>query len=287
MKLGVITDGISRDFAYALSVMDEYDLPYAELQFLWDKEVGDLDVEERKRALELIKKHDNQVSCISRHLFAGLPMTTRAGDGTHLEHMDGLKRCIEMSHEFDCRLVRIMSGRKEMILWGSHGAERWNVAEGAWESCLALIAPAIELARAEKITLVVETGNGSMVNSCYTACKLIDDLNADDVLKVLWDPGNSCWAHETAYPDAYELIKDDYLGHIHIKDVRVDTPRSHLEVCQMGKGQLADSFEPIATALRHDGYDGVISLESVYHPGNGDFEAGFRLCVETFKRLFG
>jgi sugar phosphate isomerase/epimerase len=55
----------------------------------------------------------------------------------------------------------------------------------------------------------------------------------------------------------------------------------------MGDGQLAPHFAPIARALRADGYDGVISFESVYHPGNGDFEAGFRECVNTFKDIFG
>ena len=59
-----------------------------------------------------------------------------------------------------------------------------------------------------------------------------------------------------------------------------------LEVRRMGEGQLADLFAPIAAALRADGYDGVVSFESVYHPGNGDFEDGFRLCVEHFKNLF-
>ena len=33
MKLGVICDGISRDLAHAIDVMDEFDLEYAELQF--------------------------------------------------------------------------------------------------------------------------------------------------------------------------------------------------------------------------------------------------------------
>ena len=46
MKTGVITDGISLDFEHALSVMDEYGLEYAELQFVWDKEVGFLEHEE-------------------------------------------------------------------------------------------------------------------------------------------------------------------------------------------------------------------------------------------------
>ena len=34
MKIGVITDGISRDFEHALKVMDEFGLEYAELQFV-------------------------------------------------------------------------------------------------------------------------------------------------------------------------------------------------------------------------------------------------------------
>jgi sugar phosphate isomerase/epimerase len=287
MKLGVITDGISRDFAHALAVMDEYDLAYAELQFLWEKEVGDLDADERGRALELVKKHGKTVSCISRHVFGGMPMSTKVGDALHSKHMDGLKRCIEMAHQFDCPLVRIMSGKKEMILWGAHGAEKWNVAKGAWDALLPLVAPAIELARAEGVTLVVETGNGTMVNSCWTGCRLIDDLDAKGVLKILWDPANNCWAHETAYPDGYETMLGGYLGHIHIKDVQADTPKAFLEVREMGKGQLAEQFRPMAEALKRDGYDGVISYESVYHPGNGDFEAGFRSCIGTFKEIYG
>lgn len=287
MRLGVITDGISRDFAHALKVMDEFGLDHAELQFLWDKEVGDLDADQRRRALELLRQHGKRVSCISRHVFAGLPMSTKAGDALHTQHMEGLKRCIDMAHQFDCRLVRIMSGKKEMILWGSHGAEQWNVAKGAWDGLLPLIAPAIELAKSEGITLVVETGNGTMVNSCYTGRRLIDDLDAKSTLKILWDPANNCWAHETAYPDGYELMKGGYLGHIHIKDVYADTPRAYLEVREMGKGQLADQFQPLADALRRDGYDGVISYESVYHPGDGDFESGFRRCIGVFKDIFG
>ena len=288
MKLGVITDGISRDFAHALGVMDGFGLGYAELQFLWDKEVGNLDAGERRRALELLERHRKRVCCISAHLFAGVPAaTTRPGDALHSEHMDWLGRCIDMAHEFGSPLVRIMGGRKEPILWGSHGAERWNVAKGAWDGLLALLAPAVELARSEEVTLVVETGNGGMVHSAYTGRRLIDDLDARDALRVLWDPANACWGHETAYPDGYRQLQGGYLGHLHIKDVLVDTPRSHLEVRELGTGQLADQFGPIADALRSDGYDGVVSLESVYHPGDGDFEAGFRASIGTFRSVFG
>lgn len=286
MKLGVICDGISRDLSHALSVMQEFGLEYAELQFIGDTEVGDHTSQEIASIKSLLEKHNTPVSCLSRHVFAGMSTANKPGDTLHIKHMDALKRVIEMAHSLDAPLVRIMTSKKEQILWGHNGAERWNVAHGAWDSLPPLIAPAVELARSENIKLVVETGNGTMVNSNYTARKLIDELDAKDTLQVLWDPGNNCWCHELAYPDGYNEVKGGYLGHVHIKDVFVDTPKATLEVREMGRGQLADLFQPMAAAMRSDGYDGVVSFESVYHTGDGDFENGFRRCVEQFKTHF-
>lgn len=287
MKLGVICDGISRDLAHALDVMDAFGLQFAELQFVGDKEVGDHSPAEVAQIKTLLRENEKDVSCLSRHVFAGMTTANAPGDALHSHHMDALRRVIEMAHELGSPLVRIMTNKKEQILWGHNGAEKWNVAHGAWDKTLELIAPAVEVARDAGITLVVETGNGTMVNSNYTARRLIDDLDAKDVLKVLWDPANNCWCHERAFPDGYEEIRNGYLGHLHIKDVLVDTPRATLTVTRLGEGQLADQFQSMADALRSDGYGGVISLESVYHPGNGDFEAGFRLCAERFKAIFG
>ena len=287
MKLGVICDGISRDLRHALGVMHEFGLEYAELQFVGEHEVGDHSQAQIAEIKSLLDGFGKPVSCLSRHIFAGLTTANRPGDAAHTGHMDALKRVMHMAHELGSPLVRIMTSKKEQILWGHNGAEKWNVAKGAWDTLPPLIAPAVELARAEGLTLVVETGNGTMVNSNYTARKLIDDLDAKDVLKVLWDPANNCWCHETAYPDGYNEVRDGYLGHIHIKDVQVDTPRATLEVREMGKGQLADQFAPMAEALRADAYDGVVSFESVYHPGNGDFEAGLRRSIGLFKDTFG
>lgn len=287
MKLGVICDGISRDLGRSVEVMDEFGLDYAELQFVGDTEVGDHSAAEISEIDLLLRDRGKRVSCLSRHVFAGMTKDNKPGDDLHTKHIDALKRVIDMAHVVGSPLVRIMTPKKEQILWGSNGAEKWNVAHGAWDAMLPLIAPACDLARDAGITLVVETGNGTMVNSNYTAGKLIDDLGAKDVLKVLWDPANNCWCHENAWPDGYDAVRGGYLGHVHIKDVHVDTPRATLKVCEMGKGQLAPMFSPIASALRADGYDGVISFESVYHPGDGDFESGFRNSIGLFKEIFG
>lgn len=53
-----------------------------------------------------------------------------------------------------------------------------------------------------------------------------------------------------------------------------------------GDEQMIDQFQPLADALNSDGYDGMISYENVYHPGDGDFENGFRSCYPVFKEIF-
>ncbi|MDX8440235.1 sugar phosphate isomerase/epimerase family protein [Mesorhizobium australafricanum] len=287
MKLGVITDGISRDLEHALKVAREFDLNYAELQFVWDKEIGDHDKTELAKIKSLLDAHGMKVPCISRHIFTGgtLQMSTKTTDAVYQGQLDSLRRCIAVAKELGSPLVRIFSGRKEMILFGKNGAEQWNVAKGAWDALPGLIEPAVKIAEEEDITLVVETGNGTMVNSSWTAAKLIDAIGSPR-LKVLWDSANNCYAHERMFPEGYEVIRGK-IGHIHIKDVVVDTPKATLEVREMGKGQLADQFEPAANALRADGYDGVVSFESVYHPGNGSYEDGFRACIGRFKEIFG
>jgi sugar phosphate isomerase/epimerase len=286
-KLGVITDGISRDFERALQVTTDAGLEYAELQFLWDKEVGDLNDEETAKAKHLIEKFGVQVSCISRHNFVGMIVgQTEIGDENYETHFAGLKRCIAMAKEFNCPLVRIMSFRRDMILFGKGGAEHWVVATGAWDKLVSLLKPAVQLAEQEGITLVLETGNNAMVPSAWLGRKLVDDMGSDR-LKILWDPGNSLYANEPPHPDGYEALRGGYLGHFHIKDANVDMPKALVEFCEMGTGQMAPSFEPIAQGLKDDGYDGVISLESVYRPDGGTFEDGFKASVGLFKRVFG
>ena len=286
-KLGVITDGISRDFEHALGVMTEAGLEYAELQFIGEKEVGDFDDNDVANVQTLIEKYQVQVSCISRHNFAGMLVgAVEVGDANHQKHMDGLQRCIDLAKAVNCDLVRIMSFRREMILFGTAGAEHWIVSKGSWDKLVQLLRPAVQLAEDQGVTLVLETGNNAMITSGFLGRKLLDEMGSDR-LKILWDPGNSLYACEPTYPDGYEALGVDGIGHIHIKDCVVDMPKATVHFKEMGTGQMAQYFEPLAAALKKDGYEGGISLESVYRPEGGDFEAGFRASVETFKKLFG
>ncbi len=286
MKLGVITDGISTDLEHALKVMNETGIEHAELQFVWDKEIGDQTEEEIQRIKNLVAQYNVKVPCITRHNFAGLPvMATEPEDEAYQQHLAGLKRCIKIAKELGTDLVRVMSCRKEMIIFGSNGAEKWVASTGAWEKLLKLMEAPVKLAEEEGITLAVETGNNAMVTSGWLGRKLIDDLGTEH-LKIIWDIPNTLYCTEVPFPDAYEEIRD-YIAHIHIKDCQANISRATVRFCPLGEGDMAPYLEDIASALRNDGYQGVVSLESVYRPDNGTFEDGFRECLPVFKDLFG
>jgi len=284
-KLGVITDGISLDLEHALRVMQKNGLNQAELQFLGDKEVGDLSGDELMKTKQLVDQYDMQISCISRHNFAGLGVhEVSVGDTNYNHHMDKLKQCIGMAQQFNAPLVRIMSFRKEMVLFGEDGAEKWNVSVGAWEKLVELMGPVVELAEKENIMLVVETGNNAMITSCFLGCKLIDDLGTEH-LKILWDPANALYCGENPM-DTFNSMSEGYLGHIHMKDVNVAIHQASIKCVALGKGQMAPYLPQIADKIKQMNYKGAISLESVYRPKNGSFEDGFHSSITLFKELF-
>ena len=181
--------------------------------------------------------------------------------------------------------MRIMAFRKEMILFGSNGAEEWNVATGAWDTTVRLIGGAAQIAEDRGMTLVVETGNNAIITSGYLARKLIDEIGSDR-LKVLWDPANSLYCAEEPYPAGYEALRG-CLGHVHLKDVNVAIHQATVTCRSLGEGDMGAYLPGLAAALRADGYTGAVSLESVYRPPGGTFEDGFRSSIEAFKRLFG
>lgn len=285
-KLGVITDGISIDFEHALKVMSENNLNQAELQYLWGKEVGDLSKSEIEKVEELLKTYNMEAPCISRHNFAGVGVhEVNIGDSTYTHHMEKLKECIDMAQRLGSPLVRIMSFRKEMVLFGEHGAEKWNVSDGSWSKLVDLLSPVVQEAKEANIMLVVETGNNAMITSCYLGKKLIDDLDTKH-LKVLWDPANALYCAENPSKNALDFMEGGYLGHIHMKEVEVSIHQAKIRCVPFGEGQMAPHLQTIADQLNEIGYDGSMSLESVYRPSEGSFEDGFNASISKFKNLF-
>ena len=280
-KLGTITDGISRDFEYALDTMVETGLEYVELQYLWEKQVGDLTDADIERVRGLIAARNLKVSCISHHNLSALPVDTVVVAPAYREHITTLQRCINVAQALGTNLVRIFSFRKEMVLFGAEPV----ISEGAWATLMNRLEEPLQIADAAGITLVMETAISGNVTSALLARKLIDALDVPH-LKVLWDPCSSLYCTEVPYPDGYEAIRE-HIAHVHLKDGVVNLPAATFDFCAMRQGQMDPYYNDIVDALKRDGYEGAISLESVYTPVGGTREDGFRASLPVFMELMG
>ena len=280
-KLGIITDGISRDFEYALDTMVETGLEYVELQYLWEKQVGDLTSADVERVKGLIDARNLKVSCISHHNLSALPVDTAVVAPAYREHITTLERCIGVAQALGTNLVRIFSFRKEMVLFGAEPV----ISEGAWTTLMNRLEEPLQIADDAGITLVMETAISGNVTSAFLARKLIDEIGAPH-LKVLWDPCSSLYCTEIPYPDGYEAIRE-HIVHVHLKDGVVNLPAATFDFCAMRQGQMDPYYNDIVDALKRDGYDGTISLESVYTPEGGTREDGFRESLPVFMELMG
>ena len=171
-KLGTITDGISRDFEYALDTMVETGLEYVELQYLWEKQVGDLTDADIERVKGLIEERNLKVSCISHHNLSALPVDTAVDVSAYRGHIATLQRCIDVAQALGTNLVRIFSFRKEMVLFGAEPV----ISEDAWTTLLNRLEEPLRIADAAGVTLVIETAISGNVTSAHLARKLIDEL---------------------------------------------------------------------------------------------------------------
>ena len=120
LGLGVLTDEIGQDLEHALVVMEELGLKYVELQSLWDKDVTKLTRDELKKVKAIISDRGMKVSCVAARMFFNLPL--RAGPeetcywGSYSEHLDDLRRAIEIAKELGTGIVRTFSFKNETLL---------------------------------------------------------------------------------------------------------------------------------------------------------------------------
>ena len=70
---------------------------------------------------------------------------------------------------------------------------------------------------------------------------------------------------------------------MHIKDVKKDRATGELQYVPVGEGMI--DFKGQLKALRDDGYDGTMSLETAYLRPDGNKMESTRECLEGLLRL--
>jgi sugar phosphate isomerase/epimerase len=277
VKLSAITDEISMDFDRALDALLEYGATSAELRSLWDVNIADLSDEQVARAKSALQKRRMTVCSLSTPLFKCDLSTAEgsAGGRTHqatertLEQQSPLlERCIHLAKVFDTNVIRIFA------FW-----RRGGLTEDIEEQIIEALRDPAKRAEEAGIILGLENEHACYLGTGKEIARVIRAVNSPG-LKAVWDPGNAFCAGEVPYPDGYEAVRD-FVVHVHVKDAVWcdDKPKF---VC-IGDGKL--DYVGQLKALKADGYEGYLSLETHYSPEGGTREEGSRQCLVRLKDL--
>ena len=276
MELAVIVDEISMEFEYALDVMLEYGVKNAELRSLWGTNIGDLTDEQAARAVAALKSRGIKVCCLASPFFkCDLEMAESGATGRSHQatergmdrQMELLNRLIELAGVFDTKLIRVFA------FW-KHG----DLTEDIERRIIEAFAEPVKVAEKAGVILALENEHACYLGTGGDTARVLRAVNSP-ALKAVWDPGNAVCAGENAFPDGYEAMKE-WIVHVHIKDpIRVD---DHYQFVRVGDGEI--DYMAQFRALKADGYDSCLSLETHYRP-DGNSEIGTRECLASLKEM--
>jgi len=109
------------------------------------------------------------------------------------------------------------------------------------------------------ITLVLENEPSCNTGTGADSAKVLAAVKSPHLM-LNWDPGNAATLGEKPYPDGYNLLPKDRIGHCHCKDVTTKASGAHHDWAAMGRGTI--DWIGQFTALKRDGYRLAVSLET-------------------------
>jgi L-ribulose-5-phosphate 3-epimerase len=265
-KIAVINDEISQDFGRACEVASrQFGMEWMELRSMWDKNVATLDANEIAEAQRLLKKNNLRVTDIASPLFKvdfhGAPQSRFAehdqfnANFTYDQQGQVLDRAIELAKKFDTDRIRCF--------------DFWRIDDQApyRKAMNDQLQQAAEKLRKIGLILILENEAACNTATGAESAKVVAGVPSPAFM-LNWDPGNAAMAGETPYPDGYNLLPRNRIGHCHCKDV--SKTAKGFEWAAMGKGVIdwVGQFK----ALKDDGYHHVVSLETHWR-GPGTPEA--------------
>jgi len=277
MYLSIFSDEISHDFEHALHVASkDFGLKHVELRGLWGKNLLRLDTKDVGEARRLLEKYQLRVTSIAGPLFKvdwpGAPVSTFSpprdqfgADFTYEQQDDVLDRSLELARAFNTDRVRCFD------FWRLDDQTPYRAAIDA------RLQAAAEKAGKRKVTLVMENEYACNTATAAEAVRTLQHVPSR-WFTLNWDPGNSAFRGETAFPDAYNQLPKDRIGHVHCKDV-TKGPDGTFQWMRIGGGFI--DFAGQFRALAKDGYKGAIVLETHWR----GTDPGQRLTPEASSRL--
>lgn len=266
-KIGVINDEISQDFGRACEVASkQFGMQWMELRGMWDKNIVNLDQKEIAEALRILKKYELRVTDIASPLFKvdwpGAPKSKFSPKHDQFnanfsfdQQDEVLERSISLAKAFSTDRIRCF--------------DFWRLDDQApyRQAMDEKLQKAAEKAGKSGMVLILENEAACNTATGAESAKVLKGVPSRSFM-LNWDPGNAADAGETPFPDGYNLLPKDRIGHCHCKDAVKEGNK--YEWAAMGKGII--DWVGQFRALKRDGYHHVVSLETHWR-GAGTAEA--------------
>lgn len=272
-KISVISDEISQDFGHACEVASqEFGMGWVEIRGLWNKNIMALDAKEIAEARRLLESYHLRVSDLATPLFKvdwpGAPLPkfrqgahdSYGADFTFDQQGEVLERSLELARVFVVDRIRCFD------FWRLDDAKPYR------EAMDAKLLEAAEKCGKKNVVLVIENEHECNTGTGAEALRTLNAVRSSHFM-LNWDPGNAAALGDTPYPDSYDKLPKERIGHVHCKDVARKADGSDNGWACMGKGVI--DWTGQFRALKHDGYREAVSLETHWR-GAGTAEESSR-----------
>lgn len=262
-RVAVINDEISQDFGRACEVAaNEFGMGWIELRGMWNKNILRLDAKEVAEARSILEKYRLRVTDIASPLFKadwpGAPQSKFSpkrdqfnADFTFEQQNEVLERSIELAKAFNTDRLRCFD------FWRLEDQTPYRAAMND------KLREAAETAAKKNVILVLENEGACNTATGAEAAKVLAALKIPNLM-LNWDPGNAATHGEKTFPDAYENLPKDRIGHCHCKNA-AKKPDGKYQWEPMGTGVV--DWVGQFRALKRDGYHFAVSLETHWRGG--------------------
>jgi len=281
-KLSVITDEISQDLGHALEIAsEEFGLGFVEMRTLWNKNIISLDQKEIAETQKLLQKCGLQVTDIASPLFKtdwpGAPKSKYSptapqfgADYPFEKQAEVLERSVAVGKALGTNRVRCFD------FWRLDEPDPYRSAMND------VLRKTAEDANKKDIILLLENEFACNTATGAEAARTLADVQSPNFL-LNWDPGNAAYRGEIAFPDGFQKLPKERIGHVHCKDA-VRKADGTYEWAAMGRGII--DYVGQFRALAQAGYRGTMSLET-HWKGGGSAEESSRQSFAGMKQLLG
>ena len=281
-KLSVITDEISQDLGHALEIAsEEFDLGFVEMRTLWNKNIISLDEKEIVETQKLLRKYGLRVTDIASPLFKtdwpGTPKSKYSpaapqfgADYPFEKQAEVLERSVAVGKALGTNRVRCFD------FWRLDEPDPYRSAMND------VLRKTAEDANKKDIILLLENEFACNTATGAEAARTLADVQSPNFL-LNWDPGNAAYRGEIAFPDGFQKLPKERIGHVHCKDA-VRKADGTYEWAAMGRGII--DYVGQFRALAQAGYRGTMSLET-HWKGGGSAEESSRQSFAGMKQLLG